>query len=219
VQEQAALRSAPAEPFETAEVLSARVDTKARVRVGTNHYSVPVSLSGRRVEVRLQARELTVWHGGRVVARHERLQESHGEALQLDHYLEVLQRKPGALAQSKPLAQARAQGRWPLEYEQLWQALQARLGEAQGTRQLVEVLLLHRQHDPSAVHAAVCQALALGSLELSAIELLVRRGQAGADPVAPLEALGDLQRYGTPRERDLSVYDRLRPSQALEVQP
>ena len=219
MQEQAALRSAPAEPFETAEVLSPRVDTKARVRVGTNHYSVPVRLSGRRVEVRLQARALTVWHGGRVVARHERLQASHGEALQLDHYLEVLQRKPGALAHSKPLAQARAQGQWPPEYEQLWQALQARLGEAQGTRQLVEVLLLHRQHDPSAVHAAVCQALALGSLELSAIELLVRRGQSQADPVAPLEALGDLQRYGTPRERDLSVYDRLRPSQALEVQP
>jgi Mu transposase-like protein len=83
--------------------------------VGTNHYSVPVGLSGRRVAVRLQAQALTVWHGGRVVARHERLQASHDEALQLDHYLD----KPGALAQSKALAQARAQGQWPREYEQL----------------------------------------------------------------------------------------------------
>jgi len=218
-QEQAALRALPAEPFETAEVLSPRVDTKARVRVGTNHYSVPVRLSGRRVEVRLQAQQLTVWHGGQVVARHDRLQESQGEALQLDHYLEVLRYKPGAFAQSKPLAQARAQGQWPPEYEQLWQALQARLGEAQGTRQLIEVLLLHRQHDPVAVHRAVREALALGAMELSAIELLVRRSQPQAEAVVPLEALGELQRYGTPRERDLSVYDRLRPSQALEVQP
>jgi hypothetical protein len=138
-QEQAVLRALPAERFDSAEVLSARVDAKVRVRVRTNHYSVPVGLSGRRVEVRLQARELTVWHGGQGVARHERLQESHGEALHLDHSLEVLQRKPGALAHSKPLAQARAQGQWPHEYEQLWQALQARLGEAPGTRQLVEV--------------------------------------------------------------------------------
>jgi hypothetical protein len=128
-------------------------------------------------------------------------------------------RKPGAWAQSKPRAQARAQGQWPLEYAQLWPALQARRGEAQGTRQWVEGLLLHRQHDPAAVPAAGCQARALGSPELRAIELLVRRGQAGADPLAPRAALGDLQRYGTPRERDLSVYDRLRPSQAPEVQP
>jgi hypothetical protein len=61
VQAPAALRSAPAEPVDTAEVLRPRVDTKARVRVGTHHSSVPVGRSGRRVEVRWQARALTVW--------------------------------------------------------------------------------------------------------------------------------------------------------------
>jgi IstB-like ATP binding protein len=73
----------------------------------------------------------------------------------------------------------------------LGQALQARLGEAQGTRQVVEVLLLHRQHDPIAVHRAVREALALGAVELSAIELLVRRSQSQAGAVVPLEALGE----------------------------
>jgi hypothetical protein len=65
---------------------------------------------------------------------------------------------------------------------------------------------------------AVRQALAFGSVELSAVELLVRRSQSQADALGPLEALGELQGYGTPRERDLSVYDRLRPSQATQTE-
>ena len=45
------------------------------------------------------------------------------QILDLEHYLEVLERKPGALRGSKPLAQWRAQGRWPASYDQLWERM------------------------------------------------------------------------------------------------
>jgi transposase len=148
-QERAALRALPALPFCTAEVTTCRVDSQVRIRVRTNHYSVPVALVGKRVEVRLHAQHLEVIHAGAVVATHERLQGRFGERLVLDHYLELLQHKPGALPRARALLQARAQGTYPAVYDQLLAELQRRYGETQGNRQLLAVLLLHRKLIPS----------------------------------------------------------------------
>jgi hypothetical protein len=63
------LQALPAEPFSTARPLSARVDAKSRVCVRQCRYSVPTSLIGRRVQVGLDAEEVTLSFGGRVVAR------------------------------------------------------------------------------------------------------------------------------------------------------
>jgi len=41
---------------------------------------------------------------GRVIARHERSYERNQQVLALEHYLDVLERKPEALAGSKPLS-------------------------------------------------------------------------------------------------------------------
>jgi len=58
---------------------------------------VPVRLIGRKVRVMLHASELVVYDGREEVARHERLIATGGTRLDLDHYLEALVRKPGAL--------------------------------------------------------------------------------------------------------------------------
>ena len=52
--------------------LSCRVDTKARVCVRQNFYSVPVRYAGRRLAVRLGAESVEVTDGSAVVARHAR---------------------------------------------------------------------------------------------------------------------------------------------------
>src|ERR1019366_4110901 len=46
-----------------------------------------------------------------------------GTSAQLDHYLELLARKPGALEHSVALAQERDRGSWPDCFDQLWAAL------------------------------------------------------------------------------------------------
>lgn len=63
----------------------------------TNRYSVPARLIGHTVRVLLHASHLVVYHKGTEVARHERLIAKGGVRLELDHYLELLLRKPGAL--------------------------------------------------------------------------------------------------------------------------
>ena len=104
------LQPLPAEPFDVALRLSCRVDAKARICVRQSYYSVPARYAGRRLEVRLGATSLTVYDGAAIIAQHARSLHKYSQDLVLDHYLEVLTRKPGALAGSTALAAARASG-------------------------------------------------------------------------------------------------------------
>ena len=99
------LLALPAEPFDAAEAAAPRVDQKSLVTIRQNRYSVPVALAGLKVSARVGAREITISHGGRVVARHERLHGKFATSAQLDHYLELLApqaRRPGALRRAGP---------------------------------------------------------------------------------------------------------------------
>jgi len=95
--EQGLLKPLPAERFELAEISKPTVDSKARIRVKTNFYSVPASLAGREVSVRVNPMSLEVSYGSRIVAVHERLHVKNDEHLLLDHYLEVLSGEAGGV--------------------------------------------------------------------------------------------------------------------------
>jgi transposase len=207
VRERGQLRALPAERFDAAETASPRVDAKALVTVRQNRYSVPVTLVGRRVAARIGAREIEISHDGRLVARHERLDGRFGVAAQLDHYLELLQIKPGALQRSLPLRQQRERGAWPACFDELWSQIAARVGASEAARQMVDVLLLVREHGPEQIELAVRGALAAGAHDGRAVAVLVRRAER-TEP-APLTGL-DQRLAATARPApDLSSYDAL----------
>jgi transposase len=186
-QEVCLLRPLPAEAFDTAEHARPRVDAKSLATVRQNQYSLPVHLAGLRVAARIGAREIAFSHDGKVVARHERLQERFGVSAQLDHYLELLRHKPGALARSLALRQEREQGRWPESFDLLWQKIAERVGASEAARQMVDVLMLCRELGPEAVEPAARGALAAGAHDGRAVAVLARRSERTT--VAPLEGL------------------------------
>ncbi len=147
------------------------------------------------------------------MARHPRLQGRHGIRVCLDHYLELLWHKPGALIRSLPLRQARDRGEWPAAYDQLWDGLVERFDESEAARQMLCVLILHRDHDADSVLVAVELGMEHGSVDAGAISVLVRQLAATETVAAPLADLGVLARYDRP-VADLSDYDALltRPS-------
>jgi transposase len=197
------LRPLPAERYDASETAAPRVDQKSLVTVRQNRYSVPVALAGLKVAVRVGAREITISHAGSVVARHERLHGRFGVSATLDHYLELLQRKPGGLERSLPLAQQRNRGAWPAEYDELWAALAVRYGRSEAARQMVDVLMLARDHDADVVTLAVRGALAAGSHDGRAVAVLAGRAhRARPAPLADLDAR-------------LAVHDR--PAPPLDV--
>jgi transposase len=197
----------PIVDYDASEQASPRVDTKALVTVRQNRYSVPVSLVGLRVAARIGAREIVISHGGREVARHPRLQGRYQTAARLDHYLELLHLKPGALKGSLPLRQERERGRWPACFDELWRALEARYGASEAARQMVDVLLLCREHGAARVELAVTGALAAGAHDGRAVALLTRRSERPAQP--PLFDLPERLRSSERPAPTLADYDTL----------
>lgn len=202
------LRTLPAHAFETDTVSTGRVDAHGRVRVANNRYSVPIGLHGLLVEVRLGAGEVRFFHAGREVARHDRLVGTGQQSLVLDHYLELLRQKPGAMAGAIALAQARATGTWCARYDEFWKALVTRHGRYDGTVQMVDVLLLHRIFDAETVAVAVGLALEHGAIEAAAVRHLARHLEEPYSRPAPLADLGELVRYHVPVPV-VSVFDEL----------
>ena len=207
--EASTLRPLPAEPFDTTVLSSNRVDRKSRVSVRGAFYSVPARLVGRRVEVRVGAETLEVFDGAKVIASHDRARKGD-EVLVLDHYLEVLKLKPGAMLSATPLARARAVGSFTDTHERFWNQARRRLGDANGTKTMAEVLLAHRLLPADAVISGMHAALNLGVVD-PAIVLIEARKHA-QDSTAAVLPIGSLARFDRPPPT-LAGYDDLLEAQ------
>ena len=206
IEERAHLLPLAEQGFELAEILFPRVDGLGCVRVRTNLYSVPVK-PDKTVEVRLYPSYVEVRDEGRCLARHERSYGRQQQVLDLEHYLDVLERKPGALAGSKPLAAWRERGLWPKSYDRLLAELIGRHGRQSGTRQMIQVISLVKQHGHERLRVVVEDALTLGCSDAAAIRHLVVAADLAHARNAIIE-VGELSRF----ERPLPVmtdYDQL----------
>ena len=135
--ERATLLPLAAEGFPLHDVLYPLVvDGRGRVRVKTNWYSAPVP-PGFRVTAVVGPMQVEILHDNKRVAEHERCYGRGHEILNLEHYLDVLERKPGAMAGSTPLAHWRKAGRWPDCLDRIWRRLEQRHGKGAGTREMI----------------------------------------------------------------------------------
>lgn len=190
------LRPLPAEPFDVTVVEGHRVDRKSRVSVRGCLYSVPARYVARRVDVRVGAETVEVLDGPATVARHARAPKGD-EVLVLDHYLEVLAVKAGALPGAAALVRARSSGAFGPAHERFWSQARRRLGDRDGTRALVDVLLLHRSVPADALVAGIERALAAGSIDVAVVAIEARR--AGEAAVASVIPIGEgLSRFDRP---------------------
>jgi len=197
-----------AEGFQLAEVTFPLIDKQGCATVKTNAYSVPIR-AGTRVEARVYPLQVELWHGGHRIAFHERCHGRRQQVLDLEHYLDVLGHKPGALAGSRPLEQWRRAGRWPACHDELWARLRARHGKQDGTRAMVAVLLLGREFGEEKVRAAVASAVSLGASDVAAVRYLL--GEAGLHKAPPTPVdVGSLARYDRPMP-SVADYDTLLP--------
>jgi hypothetical protein len=112
------------------------------------------------------------------------------------------------LAGSTPLAQWRAQWRWPASYDQFWAGLKQRHGKQQGTKAMIEVLLLAREYGAQALQQAVTAALELGGSDVGAVRLLLSAARAGPRSTPEPMEIGALRRYDRPPPT-LGNYDQL----------
>jgi transposase len=192
------------EGFQLAGVHFPSVNTHGTVKVLTNFYSAPLPV-GVEVQVKVYPANVEIWHHGKCVARHERSFGRCEKVLDLEHYLEVLLKKPGALAGSTPLEQWRSRGRWPESYDKFWKILNERQGKQDGTRAMIELIMLGRKHGYRELEQAVSKALDIGCFDIGAVRLLLHTESPKTQ--GPLE-VGALSCYDRPQPR-LDEYDQL----------
>ena len=127
--------------------------------------------------------------------------------LDLEHYLDVLEQKPGALAGAKPLVAWRTRGLWPASYDRLLQELIRRHGKQSGTRQMIQLISLVKEHGHDQLRAAVERALALGCSDAVAIRHLLGAVELAHPPDVIIE-LGELSQFERPAPA-ITQYDGL----------
>jgi hypothetical protein len=83
---------------------SARVSSTCLVAVARNRYSAPCELAGQRVSTRLYPNRVDIATAQAVVASHARLADNGHVRYDWQHYIALVQRKPGALRNGAPFA-------------------------------------------------------------------------------------------------------------------
>jgi len=198
--EQAHLMPMPA-PFNGYVDSQAKVSGTCLVTVARNRYSVPCELAGQRVTTWLYPTEVAVVTDGHVVARHPRLSDKGRTAYDWQHYIPLVQRKPGALRNGAPFADL------PGPLQLLRRALLRHEG---GDRLMAEVLALVPKAGLEAVLVAcelVLQA-APPSGRVSVEHVVNVMSRLGGEP-APAQVATSLSIAEPPRA-DTARYDSLR---------
>lgn len=144
------------------------VDSKGCVKVKTNWYSTPL-WPGLRVMASVGPLMVEVVRDGEVVARHTRCYGRGHQILDLEHYLDVLEKKPGAMAGSTPLQQWRQAGRWPACLDTIWRQLEQRHGKSKGTREMISLVRSGSIDGWDKLIAAAEEALRLGISDAAAV--------------------------------------------------
>jgi transposase len=194
------------EGMELAQTSFSDVNKLGCVAVLSNAYSVPLPV-GTQVQAKIHASTIELWHDGRCVARHERSYGKRQQVLDLEHYLAVLSRKPGALSGATALVQQRQAGLWPASFDQIWQSLIERNGKSSGTRQMIELVKLRRQHGHDKLREAIEFALSSGCQDAAAIKHLLQADELKHVACQAME-IGFLDRYERPLPA-MTEYDQL----------
>ena len=82
------------------EVAEYTVDKWATIHMKHVHCSVPDTLVGEKVRVKIYSEKIVILHGKEKVASHQRSYRGGDWRIRLEHYLNTLLRKPGALTHS-----------------------------------------------------------------------------------------------------------------------
>lgn len=198
-QEKRHLIALPPAPYQNVESGRGKVDKYATVIVDKNRYSVPTTYVGLRVQTLLYTDRVEIFYNGKMIAGHGRVYGNNKWQLDPQHYLELIYRRPQAFESARPIRQWRAQ--WPDCLEALLSRFTAKQGETKGVKEFIQVLMLFKDHDPSAVIEAVEHGLAADISSSAALKhLLLKKNNA------PALALSGWQRLSPP---DVSVYGQI----------
>ena len=182
--ERAALRPLPAERFVYGEWKIAKVGIDYHVEIERHLYSVPFALAGERVDVRMTATTIEIFHRGERVASHAR-SHTRGRHTTVDEHMPERHRQHLEWTPGRMIQWARSIG--PETARLVTAILESRRHPEQGYRSCLGILRLGRHYGEARLEAACSRALAVGARSYRHVDSVLRAGLdrlpvAEADP-------------------------------------
>ena len=186
--------SLPKHPFDCCRIVPVKADSCSRIQFETNKYSVPTEFAYQILLCKAYPFQIEIIQQEKVIAKHQRCYGRYQELFNPVHYLRLLEQKPGAFLQAKPLSG------WQLPkiFEEFYAGLKQRIPE-KATREYIHTLRLLEDFSVSEVTAAVEKALSLQTYQSDAVRLFLVEKKADIPPACQwMDVSGlfpDLARY------------------------
>ena len=179
-EEAADLIDQPPVRFEVAMPKVAKVSLRSWVQTGTNFYSVPVRWCGREVTMQVDAERVVIIGPGGARVEHVRMYGREMMSLELDHYLDLLERKHRGLDRAVPVRRfLEAQD---VCWSTLLRELRKREGEVQGGKSFVDVLFLCRKYTTQMIVEAIRKTLSHGCVSVGIVRFYLHDDVEQAAP-------------------------------------
>jgi transposase len=198
----------PEKDFECCVTKSVTLNGFGQVEFETNRYSVPAEDAYRNLVLKAYPFQIDILHMNDVIASHPRCYDRKQDILDPQHYLSLLEQRPGAFDHAKPIRRWREE--WPPVYEELLTHLREKWPDGRGVREFVRILKLHQTYSNELVLQAITQALAYGCAHADGVELCLHQMTDSKPSVLQIDvaAWPELQGVGA-QPPDVMCYDQL----------
>lgn len=190
IEERPLMMALPEAPLDTGYTITALVHTDLTVRYQDIKYSVPKALAGKEVTLRISPFHILIYYHGHEVYKHTRSLKKNEHQYVLEHYLDILERKPRAVNQATVLKT----GIMPKECSEFLRLCR----EDDFKQQLVDILLLGRNTEKDKLLWALAQANNTKSPSLNLVRMYLEIKE-------PVEIIDNL----IVEHKGLEMYDSL----------
>ena len=143
----------PDDKFDYRKTASTFASSESLIRYDTNDYSVPVSCAHHQTTIKASVRFIEVYQKDNLIAIHPRCWDRECQIFEPMHYLELLERKPGALDHARPLEDWQL----PVCFNIYRRCLEA--NRYNGTKEYIQILLLLKKYSIRQIEKAITKAL------------------------------------------------------------
>lgn len=157
-------------PYDTDEIFSRNVTSDFHFQYDTNRYSVPWTLVGLTITVRVNSRELKVYYNEKFICSHSRSYLKNKVFTTEAHRTGLLERKPGATRETWQLGYVKGLGPKMAEYVEL-----VRCGSRSLKYELSRLVALVTVYGEHMVVEACSECLGSGVVGVDNLEIFLKR--------------------------------------------
>ncbi len=201
-EEKANLLPMPAFPYRCCVSRPVKANHYSMVSFDNNRYSVPVEYQDGKLVLHAYAWEIKIGCGDRVIATHLRRYEKGQDVMEIDHYLPLLLKRPGAFPYAKPVRQ----WQMPEVYRDFLQSLSLR-HNSDSPRLFLQVLSFGRHWGRQNLEKAMNQALREERTDVERVRQILLSDDDDPKPATRKTGYLEQARVVLP---DLSRFDLLR---------